>query len=183
MFCNCFLFPMLHKCVNASLQYYFFCDTNKLLHFFWKFCIIWWEYFPSFVRMSFSLSCRLGTQKPSSGRISQLFISSNMITCLAYSVMIICIILLLRHGCQGWFLLVPAHPGSSGQRVVKRVCVCVCRSFRQTATLTRPSITTWRVRSSHDMFAFTHSSGTVTSACVPDCWAVHTQVSDLSDVH
>ena len=33
------------------------------------------------------------------------------------------------------------------------------------------------------MFAFTQSSGTVTSACVPDCWGVHTQVSDLSDVH
>jgi len=24
------------------------------------------------------------------------------------------------------FLVVPAHPGSPGQRAVKRVCVCVC---------------------------------------------------------
>ena len=24
------------------------------------------------------------------------------------------------------FLLVPAHTGSPGQRVVKRLCVCVC---------------------------------------------------------
>jgi len=28
---------------------------------------------------------------------------------------------------SGWmFLLVPAHPGSPGQRAVKRSCVCVC---------------------------------------------------------
>ena len=26
----------------------------------------------------------------------------------------------------GFTFLVPAHPGSPGQRVVKRVCVCVC---------------------------------------------------------
>jgi len=26
----------------------------------------------------------------------------------------------------GFAFLVPAHPGSPGQRVVKRVCVCVC---------------------------------------------------------
>ena len=27
----------------------------------------------------------------------------------------------------GWmFLLVQAHPGSPGQRAIKRVCVCVC---------------------------------------------------------
>ena len=24
------------------------------------------------------------------------------------------------------FLLVPAHPGSPGQRAIKRLCVCVC---------------------------------------------------------
>jgi len=26
----------------------------------------------------------------------------------------------------GFTFLVPAHPGSSGQRAVKRVCVCAC---------------------------------------------------------
>ena len=26
----------------------------------------------------------------------------------------------------GFAFLVPAHPGSPGQRAVKRVCVCVC---------------------------------------------------------
>ena len=26
----------------------------------------------------------------------------------------------------GFIFLVPAHPGSPGQRAVKRVCVCVC---------------------------------------------------------
>jgi len=26
----------------------------------------------------------------------------------------------------GFTFLVPAHPGSPGQRAVKRVCVCVC---------------------------------------------------------
>ena len=26
----------------------------------------------------------------------------------------------------GFIFLVPAHPGSLGQRAVKRVCVCVC---------------------------------------------------------
>ena len=26
----------------------------------------------------------------------------------------------------GFTFLVPAHPGSHGQRAVKRVCVCVC---------------------------------------------------------
>jgi len=30
----------------------------------------------------------------------------------------------------GFTLLVPAHPGSPGQRAVKRVCVCVCRLNR-----------------------------------------------------
>jgi len=28
----------------------------------------------------------------------------------------------------GFALLIPAHPGSPGQRAVKRVCVCVCLS-------------------------------------------------------
>ena len=28
--------------------------------------------------------------------------------------------------------LVPAHPGSPGQRAVKRVCVCVCMLFHKT---------------------------------------------------
>ena len=28
----------------------------------------------------------------------------------------------------GFTFLVPAHPGSPGKRVVKRVCVCVCVS-------------------------------------------------------
>ena len=28
----------------------------------------------------------------------------------------------------GFTFLVPAHPGSPGQRAVKRVCVCVCVS-------------------------------------------------------
>jgi len=30
----------------------------------------------------------------------------------------------------GFTFLVPAHPGSPGQRAVKRVCVCVCGDFR-----------------------------------------------------
>ena len=29
----------------------------------------------------------------------------------------------------GFTFLVPAHPGSPGQRAVKRVCVCVCVSY------------------------------------------------------
>jgi len=39
---------------------------------------------------------------------------------------------MIRMGVSGWmFLLVPAHPGSSGQRAVKwlYVCVCVCISL------------------------------------------------------
>jgi len=28
----------------------------------------------------------------------------------------------------GFTFLVPAHPGSPGQRAVKRVCVCVCEA-------------------------------------------------------
>ena len=31
----------------------------------------------------------------------------------------------------GFTFLVPAHPGSPGQRVVKWMCVCVCGSMRQ----------------------------------------------------
>ena len=30
----------------------------------------------------------------------------------------------------GVIFLVPAHPGSPGQRVVKRVCVCVCKKVK-----------------------------------------------------
>ena len=32
----------------------------------------------------------------------------------------------------GFTFLVPAHPGSPGQRAVKRVCVCVCVVIRDT---------------------------------------------------
>ena len=36
---------------------------------------------------------------------------------------------MIRRGVSGWmFLLVPAYPGSPGQRAVKQSCVCVCRS-------------------------------------------------------
>ena len=39
--------------------------------------------------------------------------------------------LMIRMGVNGWvFLLVPAHLGSPGQRVVKRLCVCVCVCVR-----------------------------------------------------
>ena len=31
-----------------------------------------------------------------------------------------------QKGCEWMVLLVPAHPGSPGQRAVKRSCVCVC---------------------------------------------------------
>jgi len=38
--------------------------------------------------------------------------------------------LMIRMGVSGWmFLLVPAHPGSSGQRAVKWLYVCVCVYF------------------------------------------------------
>ena len=36
----------------------------------------------------------------------------------------------------GFTFLAPAHPGSPGQGVVKRVCVCVC-VFRSTSELYR----------------------------------------------
>jgi len=32
----------------------------------------------------------------------------------------------------GFAFLVPAHPGSPGQRAVKRVCVCVCKQKGKT---------------------------------------------------
>ena len=32
----------------------------------------------------------------------------------------------------GFAFLVPAHPGSAGQRVVKQVCVCVCIKVHST---------------------------------------------------
>ena len=35
----------------------------------------------------------------------------------------------------GFTFLVPAHPGSPGQRAVKRVCVCVCVCRQRTAIL------------------------------------------------
>ena len=31
----------------------------------------------------------------------------------------------------GFTFLVPAHPGSTGQRAIKRVCVCVCVQMNQ----------------------------------------------------
>ena len=35
---------------------------------------------------------------------------------------------MIRMGVSGWmFLLVPAYPGSPGQKAVKRLCVCMCR--------------------------------------------------------
>jgi len=35
--------------------------------------------------------------------------------------------LMIRMGVSRWmFLLVPAHPGISGQRAIKRLCVCLC---------------------------------------------------------
>ena len=35
--------------------------------------------------------------------------------------------LMIRMGVSGWvFLLVPAYPGSPGQRAIKRFCVFVC---------------------------------------------------------
>ena len=41
----------------------------------------------------------------------------------------------------GFTFLVPAYPGSPGQRAVKRVCVCVClQSIRSQAALIKPSI-------------------------------------------
>ena len=42
----------------------------------------------------------------------------------------------------GFTILVPAHPGSPGQRAVKRVrvCVCVCGMCHQTMALMQPSI-------------------------------------------
>jgi len=36
----------------------------------------------------------------------------------------------------GITILVPAHPGSPGQRAVKRVCVCVCSQTDITSTWT-----------------------------------------------
>jgi len=36
----------------------------------------------------------------------------------------------------GFTCLVPAHPGSPGQRAVKRMCVCVCVTNRRFASVT-----------------------------------------------
>ena len=41
----------------------------------------------------------------------------------------------------GFTFLVPAHPGSPGQRAVKRVCVCVCvRACVRARTRTRACV-------------------------------------------
>ena len=43
----------------------------------------------------------------------------------------------------GFAFLVPAHPGSPGQRAVKRVCVCVCVfDVRKTALKLQSSVNT-----------------------------------------
>jgi len=42
----------------------------------------------------------------------------------------------------GFTFLVPAHPGSAGQRAVKRVCVCVLRS-KTTSNISRHSCSCW----------------------------------------
>jgi len=52
--------------------------------------------------------------------------------------------LMIRMGVSGWmFLLVPAHPGSPGQRAVKQLCVCVLllytRLIKQHPHLTQAS--------------------------------------------
>jgi len=45
----------------------------------------------------------------------------------------------------GFTFLVPAYPGSPGQRAVKRVCVCVCVTLM---ACMRPKVTTeWEVGS------------------------------------
>ena len=36
----------------------------------------------------------------------------------------------------GFTFLVPAHPGSLGQRAVKRVCVCVSKTYTKYFTIT-----------------------------------------------
>ena len=42
----------------------------------------------------------------------------------------------------GFTFLVPAHPGSPGQRAVKRVCVCVCRYYIA-AVASSPALGPW----------------------------------------
>ena len=38
---------------------------------------------------------------------------------------------MIKMGVSGWmFLLVPAYPGSPGQKAVKQLCVCVCVPYR-----------------------------------------------------
>ena len=46
----------------------------------------------------------------------------------------------------GFTFLVPAHPGSPGQRAVKRVCVCVC--LQVTRTLQHNYVTPWSTSNS-----------------------------------
>ena len=46
------------------------------------------------------------------------------------------------------FLLVPAHPGSPGQKAVKWLCVCVCvceRAVSCTSSLQHSELLRWRV--------------------------------------
>ena len=52
----------------------------------------------------------------------------------------------------GFTFLVPAHPDSPGQRVVERVCVCVCRS------VSTPYINHWAT--------VEHSSTAACSVCI-----------------
>jgi len=43
----------------------------------------------------------------------------------------------------GFTFLVPAHPGSPGQRAVKRVCVCVCGHARRSREVDWLQIANW----------------------------------------
>ena len=43
---------------------------------------------------------------------------------------------MIRMSVSGWkFLLVPAYPGSPGQKAVKRLCVCVCYILTENASV------------------------------------------------
>ena len=62
----------------------------------------------------------------------------------------------------GSTFLVPAYPGSPGQRAVKRVCVCVCACSVQTAPhITEPDADVARERAYKDGEA-------ITMLCVAD---------------
>ena len=59
------------------------------------------------------------------------------------------------------FLLVPAYPGSRGQKAVKRLCVCVCvcvNRWRQRGSEKSPAATTWFTASSMKAAAFKEDS-------------------------